>query len=58
MVTDDKLDSTMSSATSWAVINQVSHVTGVSRVECNTSVGGTNYDSAFSRPLRGILILC
>ena len=58
MVTDNKPAFTMSSATSWAVNDQVSHVTGVSKEECNTSVGGTNYDSAFSRPLGGILILC
>lgn len=58
MVTDDKPDFTMSSATSWAVNDQVSHVTGVSKEECNTSIGGTNYDSAFARPLGSIFILC
>ncbi len=58
MVTDDKPAFTMSSATSWAVINQVSRVRGASKVERNTSVGGTNYDSGVPGPLGGILILC
>ncbi len=58
MVTDDKLACTMSSATSWAMNNPVSHVARVSKEECNTSVGGSNHDSAFARPLGGILILC
>lgn len=59
IVIDDKPASSMSSATSWAVHNEVSifYLYNRCRVLGQTSIGGADDDASFSFPLQRIFVL-